>query len=147
VNREQAMVKGFHEAFQQTIGETPAIRDPELRAKLILEEAFETVEALLGVDLAMEFIEDAFATWTEVPVKHELPDLVAVADGCCDLKYVTESTAVACGFNMEPLFAEVHRSNMDKRGGTKRADGKWIKPANWTPPNIAGLLLAQGWKP
>ena len=31
---------------------------------------------------------------------------------------------------------------MEKRNGSLRADGKWIKPANWQPPRIAEMLHA-----
>jgi predicted HAD superfamily Cof-like phosphohydrolase len=48
--------------------------------------------------------------------------------------------------DLEPFFAEVHRANMAKLGGFRRADGKWMKPPDWTPPDIEGLLAAKyGW--
>jgi predicted HAD superfamily Cof-like phosphohydrolase len=37
---------------------------------------------------------------------------------------------------MEPIFAEIHRSNMNKLNGPKRADGKQLKPEGWKPPDI-----------
>ncbi|NKS29248.1 hypothetical protein GS534_00720 [Rhodococcus hoagii] len=43
------------------------------------------------------------------------------------------------------LWAEVHRSNMDKRTGSKvlkNQAGKVLKPANWQPPNLAAILEA-----
>lgn len=45
---------------------------------------------------------------------------------------------------LQAVFDEVHRSNMAKLGpdGTpiRREDGKVLKPAGWTPPDIAGVL-------
>ncbi len=61
-------------------------------------------------------------------------------DGMCDVLYVIFGTAIACGVELTPFFAEVHRSNMTKIGGAIRADGKILKPPTWTPPDIAGIL-------
>jgi hypothetical protein len=37
---------------------------------------------------------------------------------------------------------------MAKVGGRRRADGKWLKPAGWSPPDIAGLLARlHGFRP
>ena len=67
-------------------------------------------------------------------------DLVEMVDALCDLLYVTYGAAVDLGVDLQPFFAEVHRCNMAKVGGRRREDGKWLKPAGWTPPDIAGLL-------
>jgi len=45
---------------------------------------------------------------------------------------------------MAPVFREVHRSNMSKVGGHKRADGKWIKPPDYSPACLQPILAAQG---
>src|SRR2546429_6004229 len=39
-----------------------------------------------------------------------------------DLLYVVYGTAVSYGIDMNPVFREVHRSNMSKVGGYKRGD-------------------------
>lgn len=70
-------------------------------------------------------------------------DMTEVADGIADLMYVTLYTANAYGLIMEPIFAEVQRSNMAKKGGPTRSDGKLLKPADWTPPDIASIVRAQ----
>jgi predicted HAD superfamily Cof-like phosphohydrolase len=44
---------------------------------------------------------------------------------------------------MEPVFKEVHRSNMSKVGGYKREDGKWVKPSTYSPASLDHLLEAQ----
>jgi predicted HAD superfamily Cof-like phosphohydrolase len=54
--------------------------------------------------------------------------------------YVLYGTAVSFGIDVRPVFAEVHRSNMAKVGGGKRADGKVTKPAGWKPPRVTELL-------
>ena len=46
------------------------------------------------------------------------------------------------------FFVEVHRTNMEKRNGSRRADGKWMKPAGWQPPCIAEMLVERyGYRP
>jgi len=121
VNRWQSMVRDFHEKFECTVGQTPAMRDEVLRMDLIDEEADETVGACIDRDL---------------------PKAV---DGCIDLIYVCLGALVAWGVDAEPLFNEVHRANMAKAGGGARADGKILKPEGWTPPDIEGELRRQGW--
>lgn len=48
------------------------------------------------------------------------------------------------GFDMDALFAEVHRSNMAKVGPDgqviRREDGKVLKPEGWTAPDIENVL-------
>ncbi|MEC4688424.1 MAG: hypothetical protein VST64_08985, partial [Nitrospirota bacterium] len=67
----------------------------------------------------------------------------AVAKELADLLYVVYGAAVSCGIDMEPVFQEVHRSNMSKLGGYKRADGKWVKPPTYSPASIQPILQAQ----
>jgi predicted HAD superfamily Cof-like phosphohydrolase len=56
---------------------------------------------------------------------------------------VTYGTAVSYGIDMEPIFQEVHRSNLSKIGGYKRADGKWVKPPTYSPANIEPIVEVQ----
>jgi len=119
------MVAEFHRTFGFSGPDTldPAAFPGELRIKLIEEEAEEFAEAVRANDL---------------------PEIV---DALCDLLYVTYGAAVALGIDLDPFFREVHRANMMKVGGSKRADGKWMKPADWKPPDIAGLLeRLYGWR-
>lgn len=67
-------------------------------------------------------------------------DVVEVADALADLVYVAYGTAISFGIDLRPIFGEVHRSNMAKGGGGTRADGKVLKPPDWTPPRIRALL-------
>ncbi len=112
----QRDVEEFHRALDIPIGETPAIRRPELRAALIEEEARETVTSI------------------------RLGDLVEAIDGLCDLLCVTYGAAIEFGIDLRPFWDEVHRTNMAKQGGPVREDGKRLKPGGWTPPDIAGIL-------
>ena len=118
MTEEQAMVAEFHRTFGFPGPDRfePEAFPGELRISLIEEEAREFAEAVRANDV---------------------PEMV---DALCDLLYVTYGAAVALGVDLDPFFREVHRANMAKVGGTRRADGKWLKPAGWQPPDIAGLL-------
>jgi len=119
---EQRMVAEFHRIFGIMIGDRPAIPDQAtrtLRVRLIQEEFHELQEAL-----ARE-------------------DVTAAAKELADLLYVVYGTAVSCGIDMEPVFREVHRSNMTKVGGYKRADGKWVKPSTYSPADLRTILSSQ----
>ena len=129
----QADVLAFHNAFGLTIADgPPALRDEQLRADLILEEARETAEALTGRSVKFEY---------GPPASSERgPDLIQAIDGFCDLLCVVYGAAVTIGVNLAVFWPEVHRSNMAKAGGPRRADGKQLKPDGWQPPDIADLL-------
>ena len=122
---EQQMVTEFHHAFDIAVHALPLVPDEatrSLRVRLIQEEFDELQEAL------------------------SRRDTVSVAKELADLLYVVYGTAVSCGIDMEPVFREVHRSNMSKVGGHKRADGKWVKPATYSPARLEPILVAQGGK-
>lgn len=114
-----------------------------LRAKLILEEALETVAAL-GVAVhvnGQEVIEEGLAYSAPNEV-----DLKEVVDGCADISVVTIGTLIAFGVDDEPVLEEVDASNLRKfgEGSYRREDGKWMKPPGWTPPDIMGAI-GKGW--
>lgn len=140
-HQAQNQVADFRMAMGQLVGSHPEIRDPELCARLIMEEAAETAAALTGrsvdwVVLRNKTGDKTIAGFAEV----DNPSLNGVIDGVCDLLYVAYGAAVACGFNVAPYFNEVHRSNLAKAGGPIAPDGKRLKPEGWSPPNIAGIL-------
>jgi len=122
---EQRMVAEFHETFDIAVGTAPRVPDEatrSLRVRLIQEEFDELQEALGRRDVA------------------------TVAKELADLLYVVYGTAVSCGIDMGPVFREVHRSNMSKIGGHKRADGKWVKPPTYSPARIEPILDSQSGK-
>jgi predicted HAD superfamily Cof-like phosphohydrolase len=122
MNIEERQVLEFHKTFDLIVSHKPLIPDPAtqtLRVALIQEELNELSEA---------FAEN---------------DVTAVADALADLLYVTYGAAIACGIDIDPVFQEVHRSNMTKVGGHKRADGKWVKPPTYSPANIPPILESQ----
>ncbi len=119
-------VRAFHERFDVAIGDRPARQSRavhELRARLIREEAEEVVTAL------------------------ESGSVAEIASELADLLYVTYGTAVSLGIDIRPVFDAVHRANMAKVGGGRRADGKVLKPPGWRPADIASVIAAQGGAP
>lgn len=54
-------------------------------------------------------------------------------------------TAGDLGFDIHPLFDEVHMTNLAKVGGPRDpVTGKRLKPTGWTPPDLRRLLVEQG---
>ena len=122
MNDAQKMVQEFHEQFDIHIASIPSVPDEPtqiLRNRLILEEFEEFQEAMQSKDL---------------------PNM---AKELADLLYVVYGTAVSLGIDMEPVFKEVHRSNMSKVGGHKREDGKWVKPPTYSPASLEAILETQ----
>jgi hypothetical protein len=60
-----------------------------------------------------------------------------------DLIYVAIGTAVALGVDLRPVWDAVHAANLAKAGGPRRADGKFLKSADWVHPDIKGILAKQ----
>jgi len=124
----------------------------ELRARLILEEALETIDALgFTVELPDDYDRGCFPVLIEgvkFEATHE-PDMVEIADGCADISVVTMGTLVACGIPDVDLFRLVDTNNLAKfaPGSYRREDGKWIKPPSHQPPDIGDLLMSFGWDP
>jgi predicted HAD superfamily Cof-like phosphohydrolase len=122
---EQQMVAEFHRTFEIARESRPTIPDETTRALRVrlIQEEFDELQEALGQR-----------------------DPVAIAKELADLLYVVYGTAVSYGIDMEPVFREVHRSNMSKVGGHKREDGKWVKPATYSPARLEPILVAQGGK-
>lgn len=137
----------MHHAGQETPA-APTIPDEEtrvLRAKLILEEALETVKAL-GVGVRVTTDDGREVDFHHVDHLDFFPagdvDLEGVVDGCADISVVTVGTLIAFGVDDEPVLEEVDMANLRKfaPGSYRRDDGKWMKPPGWTPPDIPGVL-------
>jgi len=122
LNDTQKMVLEFHEQFNIHVAPRPSLPDEAtqiLRNRLIQEEFEEFQEAM------------------------QSKDLPAMAKELADLLYVVYGTAVSLGIDLEPVFKEVHRSNMSKVGGYKREDGKWVKPPTYSPASLEDILETQ----
>jgi predicted HAD superfamily Cof-like phosphohydrolase len=135
--------------FMQKVGQpTPeSLTTPEekiriLRARLILEEALETVHAM-GISVRAGGAEGTVIKEPELhfDVDGEV-DLIGVVDGCADISVVTIGTLIAFGVDDEPVLEEVDESNLRKfePGSYRREDGKWMKPPGWTSPDISAAI-------
>lgn len=127
-----ALVRDFHNA----VGDPPPTRPTipthatlALRQTLITEEYEETINAIVRLDAALGNGEEADLA----PLAHELADLL----------YVTYGSLLELGVDPDEVFREVHRANMHKTTGPKRADGKQMKPPDWRPADVAGVIQRQ----
>ncbi len=142
-------VRAFMEAAGQTAPEEPSKispQDAELRARLILEEAFETVRAL-GVDVLVR-VGDSDSEDT-LPLSFEDITLISVVpaniletvDGLCDVMYVTLGTFVTLGLPSGPFMDEVCKNNLTKVFPRVHiVNGKVQKPLDYQPPRLSEIL-------
>lgn len=147
-------VREFHQAFGQPVLDRPQVPSDDrvrLRLRLISEEFFELLRAAATNPIISNTV---FEAETKVrsfidtcKVRVDLPEL---ADALADLDYVCEGTRLEFGIDGGPVADEVQRSNLAKvwPDGTvhKSETGKVLKPPSWSPPDIAGVLRAQGWE-
>ena len=124
MNEAQRMVRDFHERFGLPRNDSPSWPGEvvhRLRVNLIEEELAELRNA------------------------GETHDLVGLADALGDLLYVVYGTAVTYGIDLEPVFSEIHRSNMSKGDPDvgARCDGKVLKGPGYSPPRVAEVLERQ----
>jgi predicted HAD superfamily Cof-like phosphohydrolase len=117
----------FHQAFGLPLASGPTIDIPpkltKLRVDLLVEEVGEFADATTA------------------------RDIVAIADALADIVYVAYGAAVTYGIDLDAALREVHRSNMSKLDEQDepiyREDGKVLKSARYTPPDISRVLLFQ----
>jgi predicted HAD superfamily Cof-like phosphohydrolase len=118
-----ADVLAFHAKFGCYVGSLPSIPADslrELRTALVDEEVGELHDAMMNCDLP------------------------TIADSIVDSIYVLCGYAITYGIDIRPVWREVHAANMRKVGGSRRADGKVMKPEGWVPPDVGVVLAKQG---
>ena len=112
MDRFQKMVLDFHKAMDTPWCTQPTAdigqADAALRIALIDEKSDELAGAIYD------------------------QDLVKIADGLANLLYVTYGCALAFGIDLEPVFCEMHKANMQKAGGPVSAE-------DWHRPNITAI--------
>lgn len=112
----------FNKAFNLPIAEKPTTIPQErweLRIKLLREELDEYEAACKN------------------------GDVIEIADALGDLDYLVQGGAVEHGIKLDPVFKEIHDSNMSKLEKGKpiyRNDGKVMKGKNYFKPNIESAL-------
>ena len=131
----------------QNVPDRPTIPPDDvrlLRARLIMEEAFETIHAF-GVDVQTDGRSIVF---DDLRFSISRPfDMVKAVDGLADISVVTIGSLAALGVKDRPILEAVDANNLSKlAGGTLDEHGKLRKPAGHPPPPIEYLLLQQGWQ-
>lgn len=150
----QKRIESFMRKLERELPDKPTQPSKEmriLRARLIMEEALETIAAL-GVfvandsDSGYSFIENENLDYHITDISHF--DMVEVADGCADLSVVSIGTLSALGISDSPILEMVDQNNLEKFSPGYYIDegGKLIKPPNHSPPKIKEELERQGWK-
>ncbi len=84
---------------------------------------------------------------------HYAGDLPKALDALVDLVYVVLGTAHMMRAPFDEAFREVQRANMTKVRAAGADDPRStrgsaldvVKPAGWTPPDVAGVLRRAGW--
>lgn len=139
------VVKFMNNAGQET-PDTVATPSPEqriLRAKLILEEAFELINKGLGVNVYSSDV--SVAPLTVGQLDYQIvsdPDIVEAMDGAADLFWVgVAGVSIIFGCELEPVLEEVNKSNASKFiDGYRREDGKWVKGPSYKPAEIKAVI-------
>jgi predicted HAD superfamily Cof-like phosphohydrolase len=150
----QRDVSKFMRACDQEVKESPGIPDDSvmsLRCKLILEEAFEFVEAA-GYEVKLSTADQERIhidrQWL-ILNKNGPPNIPEMAKELADINVVTYGAGNAIGIDLSSVFKEVQKSNMTKIGPDgkviKNHAGKVQKSANYKPANIERVLTKQGW--
>jgi predicted HAD superfamily Cof-like phosphohydrolase len=129
-------VKDFMQKAKQATPSHPTVPSLEvrkLRARLILEEALETVTALgfapsAGIDLVQN---------------DDTINLVEVVDGCCDVMVVTTGTLIACGIPDVAVLRAVDENNLAKFAPGHSWDeyGKFIKPPGFKKVDLESVIF------
>lgn len=141
---EAFMLRAKQEVPMVPTEPTEAVRI--LRAKLIMEEALETIRIGLGINVAAASYKGVVEIKEEdlrfFPSKDRPFSMVETVDGCCDVAVVTTGTLSACGVPDSMFQIAVNQNNLMKfgPGHSIRKDGKLIKPPGHQPPKIQMLL-------
>ena len=139
----QRQVIEFHKLFNQPIEPVPTVPDRKtisLLVMLVIEEALEFLEGCMGSVPEKAIIEEMVRN--VLNVRQPKPDLAKIADALGDLDYVVEGSRLSFGIDGDSVADAIHKSNMAKVGGAVR-EGKQMKPLQWTPPDIEGVLFKQ----
>lgn len=145
MNDEQRMVEEFHKKFGFTLNERPTIISGDLwriRYNHYRDELLELHLAHLKGD---EFLRGVKVDSILGKIQEEITRekcLADIADAIADGIYFLLGTASAYGLDMEPIFKEIHRSNMTK---TRPEDGdaKAVKGPDYSDPNLLPIIEGQ----
>lgn len=142
-----AAVRRFHKHIHAPIAEQPRTlfcRDSATAlglGEMLLESSRRLVEAASNVDdlllLRAGLAVEELGEWIKANAEG---DIVAAADAIGDRFYVLLGDAVAAGFPLEPIFEEIHDSNMTKTPYIQTGHGHGVKGPSYRPPNVARIV-------
>ncbi len=109
-----------------------------------------------GANLYRDLITEEFIELQEAWGKYKndrasCAHVAEVADACMDMIYVISGLMHSMGLDPQAFWDEVQRSNMStfsqladgSYSVTRRDDGKILKPATYSPPNLTSIVLQQ----
>ena len=105
---------------------------------LVITEEFCEILMALGYPDFAHSIMSAARTLPERSVSTQAV-MTKLADAIGDTMYTLSGFMAHLGLPEEDILAEIHRSNMTKRGGHVDEHGKLCKPSTYNPPNLAPL--------
>ena len=152
-----AAVREFTGGAGQPTPERPsAMTEDEVRfiTKMILDETMELLATMYPPSVAKQtmkkFIDDSKDLPQESYKDTDSFQIIAdQADALVDIYYYSLNAACKKGINLSAIFGIVHQANMNKRDPAtgkfikRESDGKIIKPAGWTPPDVEGEIQRQ----
>jgi len=118
---------------------------------MIIDEVMELCSTVSDSEETINYIKSIVDNSKKLPlIKYDYNDIMDddyinkcsdQADAMVDIYYYCLNAASKQGFNLNPIFWEVHYSNMSKKDPltglfNKRSDGKILKPIGWMPPDI-----------
>lgn len=142
--KHQQKVREFMQKAGQETPDKPKIPSREnryLRAKLILEEAIEAIDALgfdVLVDGVQNITEQNFNKLVKISHRTDDIDINNLAKELADMSVVGPTgTATAFGIDIEPILDLVDDNNLAKfgPGSYKNEYGKHCKPPNHPKPH------------
>jgi HAD superfamily hydrolase (TIGR01509 family) len=136
LNSNAKRIREFHAAVGAPLPGSLTMRDADhlaLRHKLIEEEYEEVTAVYEQIIAALQAGEELDPVEALTPLAHELADLLYVVYGAIE----------SFGIDADAVFREVHRANLQKAGGPRRADGKILKPPGWQPADVKSIIENQ----
>lgn len=141
-------VVSFMQQAGQNVPDTlcvPSESERLLRAKLILEEAFELIQKGLGIEVLITSDQTESIVLNSEEFSYQIvkdADPIESLDGAADLLWVgVTGVALIFGADLESVVEEVDSSNLSKFiDGYRRDDGKWQKGPSYRPADIGKAL-------
>lgn len=155
LSAHEIRVRQMQRLFGQHIPDRPAVPCGDRllsQMRMVFEEVLESIyEAGLEIVPSMKNGKETFVLeWRRISSGEgdgsiDLPKLMKEL---ADVSVTLTGMFSACGVKMGPILEAVDCNNIEKKanGRMNPQTGKWEKHPNHQPPNIATLLLLQGWR-